>query len=154
MDDSDFELARHVRRAASKELDEVIATCMSEQLDRERPLWEIRVADRLADGRIGIVGKAHHCMVDGVAAVELASLLLDPAPDATPEEDGEWRPEEEPDAAALLSAIAETRAREQLELARAASGSCSPRGACSAPRTRQPKPRRAPSRARFAQRPR
>ena len=122
VDDSDFELARHVRRAASTELDEVIATCMSEQLDRERPLWEIRVAERLADGRIGIVGKAHHCMVDGVAAVELASLLLDPAPDATPEEDGEWRPEEEPDAAALLSAIAEARAREQLELARAASG--------------------------------
>ena len=37
---------------------------------------------KLADGRIGVVGKAHHCMVDGIAAVELAALLLDPTPRA------------------------------------------------------------------------
>ena len=44
------------------------------------PLWQIWIADRLDDGRIGVVGKAHHCMVDGIAAVELAALLLDPSP--------------------------------------------------------------------------
>ena len=33
------------------------------------------------DGGIGVVGKAHHCMVDGIAAVELAALLLDPTPE-------------------------------------------------------------------------
>ena len=31
--------------------------------------------------QIAIVGKGHHCMVDGLAAVELASLLLDPTPE-------------------------------------------------------------------------
>ena len=57
---------------------------MSTQLRRDRPLWQVCVADRLEDGRIGVVGKAHHCMVDGIAAVELGSLLLDPSPDPPP----------------------------------------------------------------------
>jgi diacylglycerol O-acyltransferase / wax synthase len=122
VDDRDFRLERHVTRATSNDLDEAAAECMSEQLDRERPLWELRVADRLADGRIGVIGKAHHCMVDGIAAVELASLLLDPSPDAVGEADEEWQPEEEPDTATRLAAIAQARAREQIELARAASG--------------------------------
>jgi diacylglycerol O-acyltransferase / wax synthase len=100
----------------------VVAASMSEQLDRERPLWEIRIADRLDDGRIGIVGKAHHCMVDGVAAVELASLLLDPTPDAPAGEGDDWHPHEEPGAATRIAAIAEARAGDQLELARTAAG--------------------------------
>ena len=45
--------------------------CMSRQLPRDRPLWQLWIADQLEDGRIGVVGKAHHCMVDGIAAVEL-----------------------------------------------------------------------------------
>ena len=118
VDDPHFALERHVTRARSDDLDEVVAASMSEQLDRDRPLWEVRIADRLADGRIGVVGKAHHCMVDGVAAVELASLMLDPAPDA--DEDGDdWSPRAEPDTASRLTAIGAERAREQLELARA-----------------------------------
>ena len=122
VDDRDFDLGRQVTRADSSDLDAVVASCMSEQLDRGRPLWEIRIADRLADGRIGVVGKAHHCMVDGVAAVELASLLLDPSPYAVAEAGELWRPENEPGTLARLAAVARARARDQLELARAASG--------------------------------
>ena len=47
--------------------------CMSKPLPRDRPLWQVWIADRLDDGRIGVVGKAHHCMVDGIAAVELGT---------------------------------------------------------------------------------
>ena len=57
---------------------------LSEPLRRDRPLWEFWIADRLRDGRIGLVGKAHHCMVHGLAAVELGSLLLDAAPEPEP----------------------------------------------------------------------
>ena len=57
---------------------------MSPQLERDRPLWQLCIADGLDDGRIGVVGKAHHCMVDGIAAVELAALLLDPTPEPSP----------------------------------------------------------------------
>ena len=38
-----------------------------------------------------MVGKAHHCMVDGIAAVELGTLLLDPEPDAGAGEPDGWR---------------------------------------------------------------
>ena len=79
-----FDISRHVRRAASEDLDQAVEHCMSRQLSRQRPLWEVRIAEQLGDGRIAVIGKAHHCMVDGIAAVELASLLLDPTPDAEP----------------------------------------------------------------------
>ena len=76
---------------------------MSRQLDRDRPLWEIRIADRLADGRIAVIGKAHHCMVDGIAAVELASLLLDPTPDVPAQEGDGWSPDPAPTAATRVA---------------------------------------------------
>ena len=65
-------------RAAS---DELAGSVLSTPLSRERPLWELWIADRLDDGRIGVVCKAHHCMVDGIAAVELATVLLDMEPE-------------------------------------------------------------------------
>src|ERR671936_284625 len=60
---------------------------------RDRPLWQICIADLLEDGRIGVIGKAHHCMVDGIAAVELAMLMVDPDPDPPPPEPDGWIPE-------------------------------------------------------------
>jgi diacylglycerol O-acyltransferase len=102
IDDPDFDVSRHVVRAESDSLSEVVDSCMSKPLERDRPLWQISVAERLDDGRIGLVGKAHHCMVDGVAAVELVSLLFDPQPDAPdPEPDG-WKPRAEPAPSGLL----------------------------------------------------
>jgi diacylglycerol O-acyltransferase / wax synthase len=120
IDDEDFDLARHVSPAASADLDEAVEECFSRQLDRDHPLWEIRIADRLADGRIAVIGKAHHCMVDGVAAVELASLLLDPTADATEEEADGWRADPPPDAAARIVGALGAKAKGQLRLARAA----------------------------------
>ena len=98
IDDEQFDASRHVVRAGSSTLSEVIDDCMSHQLDRDRPLWELCVAERLDDGRIGVVGKAHHCMVDGIAAVQLAALLLDPTPEPEPAEPDNWRPAPTPGA--------------------------------------------------------
>src|SRR4029077_8507987 len=81
---------------------DLVDSCMSTQLRRDRPLWQICVAERLDDGTIGIVGKAHHCMVDGIAAVELASLLLDPTPHPPPEESDGWLPRRSPGSARRL----------------------------------------------------
>ena len=93
---------------------------LSEPLRRDRPLWEFWIADRLRDGRIGLVGKAHHCMVDGLAAVELGSLLLDPAPEPEPpaEDAHHWLPAPTPHALELLARGAWDRTREQLGLLR------------------------------------
>src|SRR6185503_4592729 len=71
----------------------------------------------LADGRLGIVGKAHHCMVDGLAAVELATLLLDPEPEpAAPPRDA-WRPAPPPGRLGLLAGGIAARAQGAMNLA-------------------------------------
>jgi diacylglycerol O-acyltransferase len=92
VDDEGFDVKRHVVQSSATSLRELADSCMSTQLRRDRPLWQICIADRLEDGRIGLVGKVHHCMVDGIAAVELGSLLLDPSPEPPPAESDRWFP--------------------------------------------------------------
>ena len=81
VDAENFDIADHVLHSTSHDVRELADMAFSVPLNRQRPLWELWIADQLADGRIGVVGKAHHCLVDGIAAVELAGLLLDPSPD-------------------------------------------------------------------------
>jgi diacylglycerol O-acyltransferase len=102
VDDRQFDVTRHVIRSSARRLPALVDSCMSRQLPRDRPLWQICIADQLEDGRIGVIGKAHHCMVDGIAAVELASLLLDPVPDAPAPESERWHPRRAPGAARRL----------------------------------------------------
>jgi WS/DGAT/MGAT family acyltransferase len=116
VDDDRFDLERHVMRARSTDLDTIVADAMSSPLERSRPLWECWVAPRLDDGRIGVVGKVHHCMVDGLAAVELAALLLDPTAETPPAEAHEWTPEPAPGALSLGIRGVADRAREELSL--------------------------------------
>jgi diacylglycerol O-acyltransferase len=98
VDAESFDISEHVLHSTSPDVREVADMAFSVPLNRRRPLWEIWIADCLADGRIGVVGKAHHCLVDGIAAVELASLLLDPSPDAQPPEPDRWSPRRAPGA--------------------------------------------------------
>ena len=117
VDDPDFDIAHHVHRARSGDFSEVADAVMSTPLDHDRPLWELWIADSLDDGRIGVVGKVHHCMVDGIAAVELATLLLDPSPEPEPPEPDDWRPERMPAGLDLLAAGVFDRVREAARLA-------------------------------------
>jgi diacylglycerol O-acyltransferase / wax synthase len=118
VDDYGFDIDRHVRPAASSDFSQMTDEVMSAQLDHAHPLWELWIADRLPDGRIGVIGKAHHAMVDGLAAVELASLLLDPtSTPAAPEPQG-WEPEPPPGAATLLIEGVLDRAGRLVELSR------------------------------------
>ena len=114
VDDEHFSIERHVRRDASHDLAVLAGAVMSEPLPADAPLWEIVIADRLADGRIGVIGKVHHCMVDGIAAVELAGLLLDPTPDTPPVIGPAWRPAPARGGAALLADAARDLADRQL----------------------------------------
>jgi diacylglycerol O-acyltransferase len=118
VDDSRFDLDHHVFRVDSGSLEEVVDQAMSAPLVRSRPLWELWLAPQLADGRIGVVGKAHHCMVDGLAAVELAVLLLDAERGCGPIEPEPWQPKPPPGWLALLARSLADRALEQLELMR------------------------------------
>jgi diacylglycerol O-acyltransferase / wax synthase len=102
IDDPQFDVERHVRRARGRDFQQVIDEVLEVPLDRNRPLWELWIADGLADGRVGVVGKVHHCMVDGVAAVELSALMLDPSPNPDPERQDSWQPVGEPAGLELL----------------------------------------------------
>ena len=118
VDDDEFDIARHVRHSTSPNFDELADEVMSVQLDRDRPLWELWIADRLPSGGIGVIGKAHHAMVDGLAAVELATLLLDPTPEPPPSENDGWTPSTPPGGAKLLVDGLIDRAAEVVEVAR------------------------------------
>jgi WS/DGAT/MGAT family acyltransferase len=88
VDDPDFDPARHLHAADGDVVDEVF----SEPLPRDRPLWEMWVSGDPPT----LIGKAHHCMVDGLAVVELGNLLLDADPDAPGPIEGDWDPAPEP----------------------------------------------------------
>jgi diacylglycerol O-acyltransferase / wax synthase len=116
VDDDGFDIERHVRRAPTGDLRELAGTVLSTPLARDRPLWEMWIADGLDDGGVGVVGKAHHCMVDGIAAVELAALLLDPEPEAPADPAERWDPRPAPGPATRLVEGAVDRAAAQLSL--------------------------------------
>ncbi len=116
-DDRAFSVDRHVYWAPGS-LHELVEEVMSVPLRRDRPLWEMWICESPEERQFAIVGKTHHCMVDGLAAVELASLLLDPTPEpAACELDG-WRAEPEPDGVGLLTRGVRDLLGEQLGLLR------------------------------------
>jgi WS/DGAT/MGAT family acyltransferase len=117
IDDRAFSVDRHVYRAPGP-LHELVDEVMSMPLRRDRPLWEMWICENAEDRGLAIVGKTHHCMVDGIAAVELASLLLDPTPEPCAYELGGWRAEPEPDSVRLLVRGMRDLAAEQLGLMR------------------------------------
>lgn len=84
VDDAHFDLSYHVRRSAlpapgdQEQLEEFIARILARPLDRSRPLWEAYFVEGLRDGRFAIVTKAHQALIDGIDAVDIAHLLMDP----------------------------------------------------------------------------
>jgi diacylglycerol O-acyltransferase / wax synthase len=118
VDDSDFDIDRHVRHASGAQWSDTVDAAMSSPLVHGRPLWEVWIADGLDDGRTGLVGKVHHCMVDGLAAVELAALLLDPTPEPLESEPDSWEARQAPDGISLLLGGVVERLRKAAELGR------------------------------------
>ena len=108
VDDEDFDISYHVRRSAlprpgtDAQLSELVGRLQGRLLDRGRPLWEIYLVEGLAGGRVAVITKTHHAMVDGVSAVDIGTVLLDLSP--TPREVplDEWRPDHAPSATALV----------------------------------------------------
>jgi diacylglycerol O-acyltransferase / wax synthase len=83
VDDLHFDLEYHVRHTAlpppgeKADLCRLMGRLMSQELDRARPLWEAWIVEGLAGGQWAVVSKVHHSMVDGVAGVDLVSVVLD-----------------------------------------------------------------------------
>jgi diacylglycerol O-acyltransferase / wax synthase len=77
VDDPGFSFDDHLLYAEGDDLDEIVDRILSEPLPRDRPLWQIWIADGLPAEGFAIVGKMHHCMVDGAAVADLGRRVLD-----------------------------------------------------------------------------
>ncbi|CAG0954632.1 diacylglycerol O-acyltransferase [Myxococcaceae bacterium] len=104
VDDARFNLRYHVRHARlprpgdERILKRTCARILEQRLDLHKPLWELWVIEGLADGRIAVVSKIHHCMVDGVSGADLMTVLLTPEPTAKVEPPPAWIPRPAPSA--------------------------------------------------------
>src|SRR3954453_21230795 len=87
VEDEHFDPERHVRRVSlpapggREQLEELVGDLMSDRLDRSRALWQIHVVEGLAGGRTGLIARMHHALVDGIAAVDVSTVVLDPTPE-------------------------------------------------------------------------
>ena len=130
VDDPHFNARYHLRHTAlpapagEAELQALAGRVFAQRLDRSKPLWEIWLVDRVEEGRFALIAKTHHCLVDGVSGVDIATVLFDL--DADPEPPAEipppWAPRPEPSAATLLADVIAERATAPLDVVRAVGG--------------------------------
>ncbi|WP_245567791.1 wax ester/triacylglycerol synthase domain-containing protein [Nocardia jiangxiensis] len=94
-DDPHFALAHHIRRTALPEpggepqLRELVATEITERLDRDHPLWRITIVEHLAGDRWAMIVRAHHTMVDGISGITLLESFCD-GPTGAAERTAPW----------------------------------------------------------------
>jgi diacylglycerol O-acyltransferase / wax synthase len=107
IDDPHFSLDYHVRHTAipapgsEEQLRQMAGRVFSQHLDRNKPLWELWSVEGLQDGRWALLSKVHHCMVDGVAATDLMSVMFSDSSAA--ESRREWSPPPEPSGIEVLA---------------------------------------------------
>jgi diacylglycerol O-acyltransferase len=112
IDDPNFNLEYHVRHTAlpvpgdREQLYSLTARIFSQQLDRSKPLWEMWLIEGLQDDRFALISKTHHSLIDGIAGIDLATVLFDLSPTPPPiRHSGKaWQPQHEPGTLELVGA--------------------------------------------------
>jgi WS/DGAT/MGAT family acyltransferase len=125
IDDPSFNLSYHVRHTAlpapgsEEQLRALAARIHSQRLDRAKPLWETWLVQGLEGDRFALISKTHHALVDGIAGVDLMTVLFDasPVPQQLPHEGEPWVPAPEPSALQLAARGVRGLARLPLEAA-------------------------------------
>lgn len=107
--DPDFHIENHVFKldldapGTEEDLRQLAGVLISNMLDRAKPLWEVYLVNGMSDDRTAVVMKIHHCMVDGISAVELFSLLMDITPEVKqPGQKPAYQPPPLPNASELV----------------------------------------------------
>ena len=111
VDDPHLNLRYHLRSTAlpspgdERQLKDLAGRVFSQQLDRDKPLWEIWMVEGLEGDRFAMLSKTHHALVDGVSGVDIMSVLFDTtAEPAAPTAPGDrWLPRPLPSGAQLLA---------------------------------------------------
>ena len=110
VDDPHLNLRYHVRSTAlpspgsEEQLKALASRVFSQQLDRDKPLWEIWLAEGVEGGGFAVLAKTHHALVDGISGVDIVTVLFDTSAEpAAPSDPGErWLPGPLPSRAQLL----------------------------------------------------
>ena len=124
VDDDRFNLHYHLRHVSlppggdERQLKRLAGRIWSQKLDRHKPLWETWLVEGLAGDRFAVIGKTHHCMLDGVGGAELMSKTMDRSPDGALHEPVPYVPRPAPSGAALLRAEVERRVDEGFAVGR------------------------------------
>jgi diacylglycerol O-acyltransferase len=127
VDDPHFALTYHLRHTAlprpgdDDQLRRTAARIFAQRLDRSRPLWELWLVEGLSAGRWALLSKVHHCMVDGVAATDMMTVMFEGADEAAPLD--QWLASPEPTGVELVARTLTRRAlnpAEQVRTVRAA----------------------------------
>ncbi len=139
VDDPGFNLEYHVRHTALplpgswEQLRNLTARIFSQALDRSRPLWEMWLIEGLEPGivqsslggtrqsphkRFALISKTHHSLIDGIAGVDLATVLFDLSPEPEPlrVSGRPWKPKPEPDTTDLVAVGVRGAVRAGLEM--------------------------------------
>jgi WS/DGAT/MGAT family acyltransferase len=130
-DDRSFDIANHVHAVrlpapgGPGELRALAGALLSRPLDPRHPLWGLYLVTGMRGGW-AVVGQAHHALIDGIAAVEVAMLLFDAAghPPA-PSSPSRWQPQRPPSAPAAAASFARSRLTGAAKAARTAAATVS-----------------------------
>lgn len=123
VDDEDFDLEHHVRLTTlpapgdEVALLRLVEELMMDVLDRRHPLWEWWFVDGLPNGRIALVEKLHHALIDGVSGVQLTAALTDLG-DLMEPSPGPWTPDPAPSVVTLVVDALDEIAREPARIVR------------------------------------
>src|SRR5215212_4195988 len=127
VDDPAFNLEYHLRHSAlpspgsEDQLRRTAGRIFSQQLDRTKPLWELWLVQGLTRKRFALISKTHHALVDGIAGVDIATVLFDVQPVPEPAEpDHDWIPHPEPSGVTMAAKGLEELLSAPLRLARRA----------------------------------
>lgn len=128
VDDDRFDISHHVRLTAlprpgtREQLLTLTGRIEGQVLDRSHPLWELWFVEGLEGGRVALVQKTHHALVDGVSGVDVATVLLDFTPEPTVLDAPAWLPAPAPSATQLLRDTWVERSTQPTEMVRSVRG--------------------------------
>lgn len=130
IEDPGFDIDFHVRQVAlpspggPRELAAFVGEVAGWPLDRDRPLWQMYVAEGLEHGHVALIAKVHHAAIDGASGVEVLANLVDleptPVPAPSASENAEpWHADRVPTDVEMIGASMVSIARQPVRMARA-----------------------------------
>ncbi len=85
VEETRVDMRHHLRHSTlpapggENELEDLVSSLQSHELDMSRPLWECHLIEGLAGKRFALLTKIHHSLMDGIGGVRLLEAMLSPS---------------------------------------------------------------------------